>query len=241
MISYDGYNYSNFWEGREYEDGADKMAISALLSRIPKSYGSVVDVGGGMGRVVEVYAPRAEKIDIVDSSKEQLEQAHVRNDKVKNLNCSVGFVDKIPFPDESFDTMICIRVFHYIHDSEKALQEMSRVLKPGGHLILEIPNKHHAWNRIQRLLFWRRASSSNVPVSEDDFVNHDPREIAGVLKKNGFHVLEIRSVSNFRSPFLKKIFSASFLLRLERRLQRPLRNIWFGPSIYFFAEKENLK
>ena len=236
MVSYDGYDYAAFWKGREYEDKADKMAVSELLSRIPGSLGSVADIGGGMGRMVGLYASRADKITIVDPSKEQLEYA--KKAAVGGIDAAfvVGSAEDMPSPDKSFDTVICVRVFHYVKDPERAIREMYRVMKPGRYLILEIPNKKHFKNRV-RNLFERSRPIDMTILADGAFINHVPDEISLILTTVGFNILAKKSVSNFRWPFLKRVLPISLMLFMEKHIQGPLARIWFGPSAYFLAQK----
>jgi len=61
--------------------------------------------------------------------------------------------------------------------------------------------------------------------------------VEDMLKKNGFEIQEKLSVSNFRSPLIKKIVPEAVLLALEDILQKPLSYLNFGPSIFIKAVK----
>lgn len=52
----------------------------------------------------------------------------------------VGDAEQLPFDDESFDTVLCVNVLHLVESPIRAMREMARVLKPGGHLVLIVPN-----------------------------------------------------------------------------------------------------
>jgi len=58
--------------------------------------------------------------------------------------------DGIPFADASFDFLFCIEVLEHVPNPYGALTEMHRVLRPGGVLVLSVPNPYHAkeliWN-----------------------------------------------------------------------------------------------
>jgi hypothetical protein len=69
------------------------------------------------------------------------------------------------------------------------------------------------------------------------FLNYHPDKIKEILANNGFEIVERRSVSNIRSPFLKSFFSTELLVYFEKLLQRPLSYINFGPSIFILARK----
>lgn len=51
----------------------------------------------------------------------------------------ISDITKIPEPDGSFDAVMCIEVFEHLRDPIRALRELTRLLKPGGHLILTAP------------------------------------------------------------------------------------------------------
>jgi SAM-dependent methyltransferase len=45
----------------------------------------------------------------------------------------------LPFPAESFDLVMCIEAFHYVPDPRKGVEELARVLRPGGHAVVGVP------------------------------------------------------------------------------------------------------
>ncbi len=51
----------------------------------------------------------------------------------------VGDAHNVPFLDDTFDSVICNAVLEHVHDAEKVVSEMIRVLKPGGYLYAEVP------------------------------------------------------------------------------------------------------
>jgi ubiquinone/menaquinone biosynthesis C-methylase UbiE len=231
--SYDDYNYEEFWLGRDYEDRADKYAISKLISVIKGPFDKLIDIGAGMGRITPLYDSKYKTFVLFDPSKEQLRKAEKRlrfKDKAKTI---VGYANHIPVADSEFDTAICIRMFHYVSDPNEVIKEVSRILKIGGYFILEIPNKIHLKNRILTLLGKRGV--------ENSFVNHDPKVIKQLLSSNGFEVVETLSVSNFRFTILKKLFPTSFLFFVEKIVQKPLSRVFIGPSIYFLARRVDSK
>jgi SAM-dependent methyltransferase len=55
----------------------------------------------------------------------------------------------LPFPDESFDLVMCIEAFHYIAEPEKGVAAIARVLRPGGYAVIAVP---FAWEYDRTLL-----------------------------------------------------------------------------------------
>jgi ubiquinone/menaquinone biosynthesis C-methylase UbiE len=243
---YNTYDYAAFWKGRDFEDDADRIAIRRLMKKIPPPHRKIVDVGGGIGRIASLYEEIWDRAVILDPSHTQLAIARknvARPDKIEFLE---GFAESIPLPAASCDAALCIRTFHYVEDPRHAIKEIGRVLMHGGHLVLEIPNKIHMKARIrgffsQSKIHSYESVSRSIEDKETLFLNHHPAAIRDILLTEWFEIVDTLSVSNFRSPFLKKLFPVSLLLFFEKILQRPLAASWFGPSIYFLARKKIAK
>ncbi len=62
---------------------------------------------------------------------------------VSSVDLRVGTAEELPFADNSFDCIISTRVFQYIQNPQKAMQEVMRVLKPQGRVTISVPNKHN--------------------------------------------------------------------------------------------------
>jgi len=57
------------------------------------------------------------------------------------LSCGLGEAVALPFADHSFDLVIAIGVLSWLERAERAVQEMSRVTRPGGHVIFGVHNR----------------------------------------------------------------------------------------------------
>lgn len=241
---YNTYDYAAFWKGRKFEDVADRIAIKRLMKKIPLPHREIIDVGGGIGRITPLYEKTWSHAVILDPSHTQLAVAKKNAFRPDKIDFVEGSAESIPLPSASCDTALCIRTFHYIENPRRAIKEIWRVLKPGGYLILEIPNKIHMKARIKGFLGRKISSHESISRSIQDkdvlFLNHHPAAIRDILLTEWFEIIEMLSVSNFRSPFLKKIIPVSMLLFFEKMLQKPLAALWFGPSIYFFARKKTI-
>ena len=57
-VNYNLIDYSSYWQNREYEREAEKIALEKLFSRIPgKEQKTILEIGGGFGRLAAIYAP----------------------------------------------------------------------------------------------------------------------------------------------------------------------------------------
>lgn len=241
ISDYNDYDYKKiFWEDvdRAYEDMADRIAIRRLL---PAKIDKFVDIAGGYGRLAKEYLPRAKHVTIFDYSKTELKQA---KDKFGDrITTKAGNVYDIPFKDHTFDALMMIRATHHLKDMKKVTKELYRILKPGGIAVVEVANK----KTLPKILrYWFKKSDINPfslepstlkDLNEAGFFNYHPKYIEKIFRDAGFTIEKVLSVSNFRSPTLKKVFGTKLLVSLEKPAQILLAPIRFAPSIYYKLKK----
>lgn len=109
---------------------------------------AVLDAGCGPGYLMEALSTRGFRLSGIDASERMLEAADARIKKA-NPGCpielKVGNIEELPFASESFDLVTSTGVIEYLPGDTKVLEEMSRVLRPGGHLVLPVTN---AWSPV---------------------------------------------------------------------------------------------
>lgn len=245
MAHYDTFNYQKFWQGREYEDLAERLALKKLIpeNKLPKK---LIEIGSGFGRMATFYQPLFKRCTLVDPSDQLLKQAKENLKDLKNIDYIRASANKIPVADSSYDYGLMIRVCHHLPDLEPAIKEIKRLLKPNGILVLEFANKINFQARIRSYLRGEFDFSQNIfPVdlrssrkknnNYIDFCSHHPYQVKRILKRNGFTIEKSLSVSNFRSPILKKIMPMNLLLKLENLTQEIFAKIYFGPSIFLLC------
>ncbi|MFC1516980.1 class I SAM-dependent methyltransferase [Candidatus Margulisiibacteriota bacterium] len=229
-----------FWQDqkREYEDGADKIAVLKLL---PEQGVSILELGAGFGRLAEVYQDRFQKITLFDYADNLLEQAKKKHQDTERFSFQQGDINSLPYDALFTDTVLMVRVSHHLEKIEKVLAEAARVLRPKGVFVLEYANKRN-FKEIGRFLIGRSKMNPfkhNVSDrNQKGFYNYHPAYIEKLCQKAGFRIEKVLSVSNFRWSFLKQLFGPGVLLWLENLLQTPLGFVRFGPSIYLKLRKE---
>ena len=246
---YDHYDYPSYWKNREYEHLSEVVALKSFLKKIPKVK-SLVDIGAGYGRLTEEYVYRAKRVILSDPSAKLLKIAREKFGERKNiefLQTKLENLDK-KVRKNSFDLIILIRVMHHIENPQEAFQIINKITKKGGFLILEYANKSH-FKAIVKEFFKGNFTfpidifpkdircAKNIRKKTIPFINHHPDKIKKILEDCGFKIIEKRSVSNFRSPIIKKFFPIEFLVELEEKLQPLMQKINFGPSIFILAKK----
>ena len=237
------FNYQKYWRQRFYEDEAEKMALRRIFRLIHQKR-SILDIGGGFGRLVPEYVARFQKCVLIDPSAKLLGQAKALCRQYHNLEIKKGWVERLPFENQSIEVVLLIRALHHLAEPERAVGEVYRILQPGGYLILEFANEFHVKNRLRALLrldfnFFTRHTPEDLAHRKGTppFFNYHPNQIKTLLLAGGFEIMKTFSVSNFRNPLVKKIIPDKILLFGEKWLQAPLASVNFGPSIFVLARK----
>ncbi len=237
------HNYLKYWEGREYENDAEAMAVIRLLKG--KHFQNAVDVGGGFGRLCVLLEDYADKVTLAEPSQQQLDIAKDFLKDHPEVDRKLLQADDLKFKDGSMNLVTMIRVMHHLPNPERELAEIARVLSKDGYAIIEVANYMHARNRLKHMLKGKKMPTEPVDIRSaanrrDDeiaFVNHNPNTVIKQLAHAGLKVDRVLSVSNLRSPGLKKVMSKRLMLAIENVMQPMLAASFFGPSVFFLVKK----
>lgn len=98
--------------------------------------GIMLDAGGGTGRVSALMRGLASSFVVADESPGMLKQALLKGD----LAPVCARTEKLPFADDSFDRVVMVDALHHVLDREQTADELWRVLKMGGKIVIEEPD-----------------------------------------------------------------------------------------------------
>ncbi|HSX17628.1 MAG TPA: class I SAM-dependent methyltransferase [Patescibacteria group bacterium] len=237
------HNYVKYWEGRDYENASEEMAIKRLLEG--KHFRHAADIGGGFGRLCLLLEKYADKVTLTDPSQQQLDLGADFLKDHPEVDRKLMQADDLKFKDGGLDLITMIRVMHHLPDPSTEFSEIARVLADDGYAIIEVANYAHGRNRLKHFLKGKKLpvepvdirSKANKKKGEIAFVNHNPNTVIKQLAHAGLKVDRILSVSNLRSQALKKIMPRSVMLAIEGVLQPTLAKSFFGPSVFFLVKK----
>ena len=98
--------------------------------------GFLLDAGGGTGRISQFMRDKAGSVVVADLSFEMLVQAGEKD----GLLATCSHTEQLPFEDEFFERILMVDALHHVCDQKKTAQELWRLLKPGGRIVIEEPD-----------------------------------------------------------------------------------------------------
>jgi len=133
-----------------------QLAIASDMLR--GEHGRTLDLGCATGSAFPML--RAREFDVVgiDLSSRMIAFAQQRYADDRRIQLSRGDAEFLPFAAASFDAVTCLGVFEFLPDYAPALREIARILRPGGLLVLSIPNRispYHITHDVAQATVWR--------------------------------------------------------------------------------------
>jgi len=130
-----------------------------------KINGRVLEDGCGVGEYLAHLAMHAKQAVGLDYEFERALEARI---KVSEVVCGAG--EKLPFPDNYFDLVLSHEVLEHVQDDQQAINEILRVLKLGGRLVLFVPNRGYPFET--HGIYWK----GEYKFGNKLFVNYLPRK-----------------------------------------------------------------
>lgn len=189
-------------------------------SRFVSNAERLLDVGCGDGIISFFIKNRVEKIYGLDMSSEALKIAEKRGFIVQG---KIDFdKNKFPFENNFFDTVTCLDVIEHVKDPRKLLNEIYRVLKKDGKLILSTPNIRFT-DHLYKLLF-----KGTFPKTSEDSKEYDGghlhfftfSDIRNLLINTGFKVIKEKGIINkkergWKGRLFEKFLGKRFMLEFR--------------------------
>ena len=101
---------------------------------------TVLDAGCGIGYGTRLLAQGgAQRVTGVDIAADALREAEAQ--PLETAEYVEGDIQQLPFHDDSFDVVVCFEAIEHVPRPEEALDELARVLRPGGRLLVSSPNR----------------------------------------------------------------------------------------------------
>lgn len=180
------------WDQIRSLHASEKAVEAALLKLVGKRpFRSMLDLGTGTGRMLEVFSPYYQRGTGIDQSREMLAVARANLDRagVQNAQVRQGDLFAPPVERDSFDLVTMHQVLHYLEDPALAIREAARLLRPSGRLVivdfaphaLEFLREQHAHLRLgfsdRQIAEWFAEAGLELEESQ----GFEPRSAEGKL------------------------------------------------------------
>ena len=170
--------------------------VARILDPLPR--GKLLDVPAGEGALSARLSEAGFQVQACDLYPEIF---MARDIEVRGGDLS----GTLPYADGEFQYIVCLEGLEHIENPHQAVREFSRVLVPGGHIVISVPNILNIEERVKWLL--TGYTSHFKPISQDHLrMRHEQKwgekeevalhinpiaytELRYILEKNGFHVL----------------------------------------------------
>jgi len=163
----------------------------------------ILDVGCGDGRLTELLLQRCDELVSIEPDPFKIEK-FIK--KYPELSIFRATGQKTPFPDESFSLVICVTVIEHTKEDMLLLEEIKRILKPGG--LAYIVNDAWFYHVLRaRKFLMDLPSDTDSSLGPYPHVNlMTPSVLAKKIKKAGLHIIEAHYSPFFRLRWLSKLF-----------------------------------
>ena len=122
-----------------YERVIPAAAIDAMLRYLePEADSSLLDAGGGTGRVSAFLQKDFASVVLSDISMGMLQEAAAKD----GLRPTCALTEQLPFADGHFDRVLMVDALHHVADQAQTVRELWRVIKPGGRVVIQEPDIH---------------------------------------------------------------------------------------------------
>jgi len=205
--------YDNWLDNLESREKMWKRRLSKILKL--HKMGRLLDIGTGIGQflaVARTYYPEACGTEISDSAIQIASNRY-------SLLVYRGTLETIKFKENSFDIITIFHVLEHLHQPNQAIQEIWRILKPEGILIIAVPNEIMSLKRIIKKIFGylgiklnkNQGPSGlneidwNLTESEIHISFFTPLSLKKYLSDRGFEIIDISLDPYFATKNLKQV------------------------------------
>jgi 2-polyprenyl-6-hydroxyphenyl methylase/3-demethylubiquinone-9 3-methyltransferase len=208
------------WSGRYASGGFGKRADFLKREVLPllALRGRWIDAGCGSGVFSRILADNGADVLGVDGSSAMIEAARAgRGDPAPRYE--VRMIESLEREPGGWDGVLCLSVIEYLDDPVAGLAILTRLLRPGGALVLSAPNRHSGLRRAQSAL---RALASSVGAKAFDYLESSRntwsrRELVAFADACGLDVEKILGFDPKLPNAAARIFSPSLWVLVGRR------------------------
>jgi 2-polyprenyl-3-methyl-5-hydroxy-6-metoxy-1,4-benzoquinol methylase len=185
---------SYYGKGQEFKETAKQLAyrlpvfesLCDMIEKKKNKTSTLLDIGCGNGDFIWLAQKRGWDVRGIELSQTAVDFAV----QMRNLEVVLGASDQLPYEDNSFDVVTVLDVLEHLSNPAKVLESIFRVLKPGGALIVQVPNTPFQIfkARAQKLKNGKKATTMATPLHLNHF---DGNSLSNFAKHAQFNIEKI--------------------------------------------------
>lgn len=193
-----------------------EVVYDEMLSKDNLENKELLDAGCGTGWFSKYAAERKAKVTSMDLGENLLKEVAKKCESTR----VVGSILEIPFLENTFDYIVSSEVIEHVPDNKKAIEELYRVLKPNGTLVLTTPNK------VWYFAIWIANTFKLRPYQGlENWLSQ--RKLKKYCQDAGFEVEQLYGIHLF--PFIHPVFYP--ILNFFHKFRKPLRVFMLNTAI----------
>lgn len=200
----------------EYLYEAYKLYFS-LLKKL-KNKKKLLEIGAGRGENTLELIKMKFNVCATDLSPLSVEAMNKKYSKYKNFSSKVADMEKLPFKNESFD-VVCLAGSLSYGDNNKVMNEIYRVLKFGGWLVLVDSLNHNPIYRLNRYINYIKGNRSESTLKRMPNLNL----IEKYIKKFGYGKVKFFGSITWTFPLLKIVLSEKLITKLSNWVDQTIK------------------
>lgn len=158
------------------------------------SAGKILDIGTGPGKfistLIDSFADYDEAIGI-DVDQKAIEDARKKFNNNQRVSFILNNSDKLPFPDDYFDTVSLSNTLHHLANYDEMIAEMLRVLKPGGMIIInEMFSDNQNDIQLSHVLYHHLKSDIETALGEYHRKTYTKQELIDIISKTKINIID---------------------------------------------------
>jgi 2-polyprenyl-3-methyl-5-hydroxy-6-metoxy-1,4-benzoquinol methylase len=224
------HRLQDIYREREFNPFRNRYAFAQALLPEPEQNRLLADIGGGAGEFTKIARSLGYETLLVDGNNSSVEKESTLGQSSFHVDLNNGLAG---LPNQKYDVVVCLDVIEHIVPAEQLLEEIYRILKPSGFLIISTPNFGYLVDRLHYLF------GDEVREEGYHYRFFTKRKFIEILKNAGFTVDSTNSIGSalginllirlitfgkaripqFRVPFMLESWLAStFVYRLSKNL-----------------------
>lgn len=245
----DGQFWDEHWKNNNFKNSISQIRWDPLFTPLSLKYLSkrakILEGGCGWGLIVSALNKHGFQTTGIDFAKNTVE---IINKEFPELDVIYGDIFDLPFEDESFDAYISGGVIeHFWEGYDQIINEMHRVLKPGGYCFVSFPTMSPIRKLKAKLGFYKRHSYNELNIKMDSFyqfaLNHE--NVINDFTEYGFKYIEhdfmdgIKGMKDellFTKPILQRVYDGKLLKKYRWFIDEKLRKSFGHMSLCVFIK-----